>query len=282
MRRFERKLKKTKAEVLLINITGVLADCGWTYHRKAINEVFENKGIKIRDKQVVDTCGLPLYQQIVKLLNHKNVLAEWVKTFKSKPDQTIYNELNVAIATKILEVLNQEEYFLSDLKNRINKLFNKGYKVIFTTEYNKDTAKLIEDRLRESKYNFHKLYTYDDFNADYPHPLLCYKIAIDLNKFPIETFVRIGDTKYHNIEASYAGAWAVSTLTTGPFSGLDKIKLKKKGRLKSDKKIKAISKKLKRSGAHYTINTFDEIMWVLEDINYKLSKHELPNCLLYS
>ena len=280
MRRFKRKLKKIKAEVLLINITGVLADCGWTFHRKVIKEVFESKGIKIRDKQVVDTCGLPLCQQIIKLLNNKNVLAEWVKVFKSKPDQTTYNELNIAITTKILEVISQDEYFIPDVKNRINKLYKKGYKIILITEYNIDIAKLLEDRFREMEYNFHKIYTYDDFNADYPHPLLCYKIAIDLNKFPIETFVRIGDTKYHNIEAYYADAWAISTLTTGPFSGLDKIKLKKKGRLKSDKKIKAISKKLKRSGAHYTISTFDEIMWVLEDINYRLSKHELPNCLL--
>ena len=279
MRRHKIKLKKCSAEVLIINLTGVLTDCGWTYHHKAISEAFGNKGIKIKDKIIIDTCGLPVYQQIVKILNNKGILSEWIKNMKIKPDQNIYNELALAVNTKIIEAINQSDYIMFDLNKKLNKLFKKGYKIVLASEYSRDTSALIEEKLKENAFNFHKLYSYSDFKASYPHPFLCYQAATDFNIFPMESFIRVGDTQYHNLEAFYAGVWAVSILKTGVFSGLNKYKLKKKGILKSDKKIKSISKKLKKSGAHYTINTLDEIMWVIEDINYRLSRHELPNCL---
>lgn len=273
------KKKKGSAKVFLINLTGVLTDCGWTYHHKAVTEAFENKGIKIKDKLVVDTCGLPVHQQIAEIFKNKSFLSEWVKNVKIKVDENIYNELALLVNTKIKEAINQNDYIMFDLNKRVNKLFKKGYKIVFTSEYSRDISTLIEEKLRESAFNFYKLYSYYDFKTSYPHPFLCYQAAIDFTIFPMESFIRVGNTQYHNLEALYAGTWAVSVLKTGVFSGLDKYKMKKKGILKSDKKVKSISKKLKRSGAHYTINTFDEIMWVLDDINYRLSKHELPNFL---
>lgn len=280
MMRYKIKLKKRSVEVLVINLTGVLTDCGWVCHRKAIIEVFANKGVKIKDKYIVSTCGIPVEQQIIELLNNKNIFLEWMKQVKIKPGKNIYNELVLAVNEKIMDAANQKDYIMCDLNKRVNKLFNKGYKIVFTSEYNIDTSKLIEQKLKDNEFSFHKLYTYSDFTMPYPHPFIFYKAAIDFNVFPMESFIRVGDTLHHNLEAFYAGAWAVSILKTGVFSGLDKNKLKKKGILKSDKKAKTISKKLKKSGAHYTINGLDEIMWVIDDIEYKLSRHELPNYLL--
>ena len=279
MRRYKIKVKKSKVDVLLLNLLGTIVDCGYAYHNKAIDEVFASKGLKLKNKLIVDTCGLPIYCQIVKILGNKKIESEWLKINKSKPDQNTYRQLNEAVNSKILESLSKKDYIMTEFRDHVNKLFKKGYKIIFTSVYNSETTKLLENILKDNTFNFHKIYTYSDFNVAFPHPLLCYKVAIDFNIFPTERFIRVGDTKYHNLEAFYAGVWAVSILSTGVFSGIDKIKLKKKGTLKSDKKIKSISKRLKKSGAHYTIFTLDEIKWVIDDINYRLSHKDLPNCL---
>ena len=279
MRRYKIKVKKSKVDVLLLNLLGMIVDCGYAYHNKAIDEVFASKGLKLKNRLIIDTCGLPVYWQIVKILSNKKIESEWLKINKSKPDENIYRELNEAVYSKILENINKKEYVMTEFRDHINKLYKKGYKIILTTVYNAQIAEVLEKILKDNKFNFHKIYTCSDFNAPYPHPLLCYKVAIDFNIFPTERFVRIGDTKYHNVESIYAGAWAVNVLSTGVYSGIDKIKLKKKGAFKSDKKIKNISKSLKRSGAHYTIFTLDEIKWVIDDINYRLSHKDLPNCL---
>jgi phosphonoacetaldehyde hydrolase len=279
MRGYKIKVKKIKAEVLIFNLLGMIVDPGRIYHSESINEVFASKGLTIKDKVIADTCGLPVYWQIVKILANKNTQSEWLKINKTKPDQNTYDQLNEAVNSKILEFIYKKDYIEMEFRDRVNKLFKKGYKIIFTSDYNSETTKLIENILKENKFNFHKIYSYSDFKVAFPHPLLCYKVAIDFNIFPTEGFVRIGDTKYHNVEAFYAGAWAVSILSTGVFSEIDKTKLKKKGRLRSDKKIKSISKKLKKSGAHYTIFTLNEVKWVIDDINYRLSHGDLPNCL---
>jgi phosphonoacetaldehyde hydrolase len=273
------KLKKLKSTALIINITGILADCGWTYHRNAISEVFEERGIKLKDTYIVNTCGLPLNQQIRKIINNKNTLKEWIKQLKSKPNEDSINEISLAVNRKIISATDKEDYMIDEMVKRVNKLFKKGYIIALTSEYDRETSTVIENKLKSNKCNFHKLYTYNSYIAPFPHPFVCYQTAIDFNIFPMQTFLRVGDTQHHNLESFFAGTWSVSVLKTGVFSGLNKNRLKKRGILKIDKKSKSISKKLKKSGAHYTINTLDEIMWVIEDINYRLSRQELPSTL---
>src|SRR5262249_584672 len=78
--------------------------------------------------------------------------------------------------------------------------------------------------------------------------------AARLQRYPLSTFVKVGDTPADIDEGRNAGTWTVGVSETGN-SGRDE---------------------LERAGAHFVVDSVAEIGPTLDEIELRLSRHERP------
>jgi phosphonoacetaldehyde hydrolase len=105
---------------------------------------------------------------------------------------------------------------------------------------------------------------------------MCYLNAIQLQVFPFEAMVKIGDTVSDIKEGLNAGMWTVGLSQSGNELGLplDEIGALPPAELES--RLAAIAARFREAGAHYVVNGIWECREVVADIQRRLAKGDHP------
>ena len=114
-------------------------------------------------------------------------------------------------------------------------------------------------------------------NGARPKPFMVYRNLDLMNVHPIQSVVKVDDTVSGIGEALEAGCWGVGIARYSNYMDMDT--LEEAQSLPKDEIQRRLVKTrdiLQKAGAHYVINTFDELPGVVEEINLRLSKGERP------
>ena len=114
-------------------------------------------------------------------------------------------------------------------------------------------------------------------NGARPKPFMVYRNLDLMNVHPIQSVVKVDDTVSGIGEALEAGCWGVGIARYSNYMDMDT--LEEAQSLPKDEIQRRLVKTrdiLQKAGAHYVINTFDELPEVVEEINLRLSKGERP------
>ncbi len=110
----------------------------------------------------------------------------------------------------------------------------------------------------------------EDVGAGRPHPFMIFETAVRLQIYPLAGIVKVGDTVADIEEGLNAGTWAVGVVKTGNMLGLSKANLDSLPEAELASRLNAGRAELKQAGAHYIIDTLQELENVLEDIDLQL------------
>ena len=105
---------------------------------------------------------------------------------------------------------------------------------------------------------------------------MCIQNAVDLQIFPMEAIVKIGDTLPDIDEGLNASMWTIGLAATGNELGMtyDEYKNADPDVLKT--KLDRAYKRMAQTGAHYVVDAVTDIFPCLDDINARLARGEKP------
>ncbi|PIK55347.1 hypothetical protein BSL78_07771 [Apostichopus japonicus] len=89
-------------------------------------------------------------------------------------------------------------------------------------------------------------------------------------------FAKVDDTAGGITEGLTAGCWAVGVAKTGNYMAATEEQLAKMEKGEYSKKLQAAYDKLTQAGAHYVIDSINDLPGVIEDINRRLACGEKP------
>ena len=117
-------------------------------------------------------------------------------------------------------------------------------------------------------------------SSDVPHgrplPFMCYKNAIDLNIYPLEAMVKIGDTINDIEEGRNAGMWTVGVAQTGNEMGMTESQVNSLTQAERNRRVEHIKNRFKQSGAHYAVDGIWNCTRVVSEVNHRLTCGERP------
>jgi phosphonoacetaldehyde hydrolase len=105
---------------------------------------------------------------------------------------------------------------------------------------------------------------------------MCYLNAIQLQVYPLQAMVKIGDTVSDIHEGLNAGMWTIGLTRSGNLLGLSSDEA---GRLEPAtlaSRLHAAEDELKASGAHYTAEGIWAVLPIIEEISARLSAGDQP------
>ena len=116
----------------------------------------------------------------------------------------------------------------------------------------------------------------DDVPAGRPLPWMCYQNAMQLGVYPMQSMVKVGDTLVDIEEGLNAGMWTVGVSQTGNLLGRREEEINSLGAAELAAHNEAAAAELYRAGAHYVIDGIWGLPSVLDAINQRLLRGEMP------
>jgi phosphonoacetaldehyde hydrolase len=115
-----------------------------------------------------------------------------------------------------------------------------------------------------------------DVPAGRPEPWMCLVNAMRLGIYPMEAFVKVGDTLPDIEEGLNAGMWTVGLAKTGNELGLNEAEVAALAPEVLRAKLAVAYRRMRQTGAHYVVDAIADVPAVLEDINARLARGERP------
>lgn len=239
-------------------------------------DVFKTAGIRVPLPDVRQFMGLAKKEHARRLLELPDVTRQWEKKQGRQPNkedlELLYNDLEPAMVQAITRYSDP----IPGTLDFVQKAQTAGMKIGSTTGYARSMMDVLVPETRKKGYLPDCVVCSSDVPAGRPFPFMCYKNAIELEIYPLEAMLKIGDTVSDIEEGMNAGMWTAGVVQTGNEMGLTEIQANALNKSDRDHRTAGIKTKFKAAGAHYIVDGIWDAFRVVEEINHRLARGERP------
>ena len=260
----------------ILDWAGTTMDYGVYAPAVVFIEVYKRQGVEISMEEARGPMGAHKKVHIQKVSEMPAVAKRW-REIKGRPitsediDKMFedFIPLQLACLADYTKLIPGTLEVLADFKKRAMLSGS-------TTGY---TRAMVDINLREAqKQGYYPDNTIgsDEVPAARPYPYACWQNAIDLQVWPVEACVKIGDTLPDVGEGLNAGMWVIAIALTGNEVGLNEEEVKALDAEDRKRRLERARERLAMAGPHYIVDGIWDVPPIIDDINRRLSAGEKP------
>ncbi len=261
---------------LILDWAGTTMDYGCFAPAVVFIEVFKRKNVPITIEQAREPMGAHKKTHIRQITQIEAVAKNWEKVYGRRPNETDVEEMFEAFVPLQMDCLADYADMIPGTLDVIAEARKQGLKIGSTTGYTGDMMKILLAEAEKRGYVPDSTVCATDVPAGRPYPWMCFQNAINLQIFPMEAIVKVGDTLPDIAEGLNAGMWTIGLAKTGNELGLTEQDIAELDPDIYDLKIKRAYERMHQAGAHYVVDGIGDILPVFDDINARLARGERP------
>lgn len=241
-------------------------------------EVFRNQGVEITMEEAREPMGLRKDLHIKVLTEVPEIRERWKEVKGAHPDQGDVDAMFADFVPLQLECLPQYTTLLPGVAATIGQLQAEGIKIGSTTGFTRVMVDILEEAAAKQGYLPDAAVAGDEVvNGARPQPFMLYRNLDLMGVSPIQSVVKVDDTISGVGEALEAGCWGVGVARYSNYMNIDS--LDEVATLSEDEIERRVARTrgiLEQAGAHYVVDSLAELPEVIEDINTRLARGEMP------
>lgn len=266
-----------KVKAVILDWAGTVVDCGVYAPAIAFTEVFKNEGIDISMEEAREPMGTHKKVHIFKITEIESVRQKWFKKFGRYPNEAdverMYNNfipVQLACLQKYATMIEGAVETVDYLKQKMN------LKIGSTTGFTKAMVEVIRKSAEEDGYIPDAVVSADEVPQARPYPYMVWLNCLRLDVNPIQAVVKVDDTADGVSEGITAGCWSIGLARTGNYVALNEDEIARSTTEDYERKLRRSYTILANAGAHYVIDTINDLPPVIDDINRRLATGEKP------
>jgi phosphonoacetaldehyde hydrolase len=271
-----RKRYRGKLQAAILDWAGTTVDYGSFSPIRAMQQVFRQRGITVSDDEVRRDMGLLKKDHIRSLLHLQSVGDAWNQHYGRQASESDVEELYREFQPVQLARLEQDSDVIPGVAQAIERMRRRGLKIGSTTGYTRPMLEVLLKKAATQGYTPDCALVPDDVGGGRPMPWMCYEIAVQLKVYPLETFVKVGDTVADSEEGLNAGMWTVGVVRTGNMVGLTQEQFGALSPAERGRRLQAGRERLIYAGTHYVIDGVSDFDPVFDEIDARLERGERP------
>lgn len=259
-----------RLRAVIFDWAGTTVDFGSLAPTRTLQKVFEQFGVSLEESEARRDMGLPKRGHIARILSIDRVETAWKLSHGAGPVEADIDHVYERFVLLQLDCLAEYSSVIEDAAEAVEQVRSRDLRVGTTTGYTRAMLDLLVARSAREGFSPDISLSPEDVGAGRPHPFMIFENAVRLRVYPLAAIVKVGDTIADIQEGLNAGAWSVGVVKTGNMMGLSKADL---GALTEDdlaSRLDSARVQLEEAGAHYVIDTMDELEGVLDDIDLRL------------
>jgi phosphonoacetaldehyde hydrolase len=263
-------------KAVLLDWAGTTMDYGCMAPAVVFMEVYRRKGVNITIDQAREPMGAHKRVHIQQIAKIPAVAEQWKEIHRKPIAEEDIDALFADFIPLQLDCLADYADLIPGTLEAMADFRKRGLKVGSTTGYTHEMMVLLQDEAKKRGYVPDSTVCATDVPAGRPHPWMCLKNAFDLGIYPMEAFVKVGDTLPDIAEGLNAGMWTIGLAKTGNELGYMEKDLATLDPAVYDYRIKRAYTRMAQAGAHYVVDGIDEVPPLLDEINERLKRGERP------
>jgi phosphonoacetaldehyde hydrolase len=261
---------------VILDWAGTIVDYGSCAPAGVFIELFRRRGVPITMEQARAPMGAHKRDHVAAILAMPQAAAMWRelhgRTASDGDIQSIYEEL----IPLQLACLAQYADLIPGTLEAAAEFRRRGLKIGTTTGYNREMIQLLLAEAKRRGFEPDCAVSVDDVPAGRPHPWMCLQCALQLQVYPWEACVKIGDTAPDVHEGLNAGMWTVAVAKTGNEIGLPQDEVEALPPAELKQRLARAHERLAGAGAHYVVDGIADVPAVLDEIEARLRRGERP------
>ncbi len=262
--------------LVVFDWAGTMVDHGCMAPAGAFRELFRRHGVEATVAQARGPMGMHKRDHIATMLSMPDLSAQWEKVHGAPHTAADIEALFEEFIPMQLEALPPYCKLIPGVAGTVAELRAQGLKLGGTTGYNEAMMQLCAEAAAKEGYTPDLSIAGNMVPAGRPAPWMAVKVAMELNIYPFESIVKVGDTVTDIEEGLNAGMWTIGITRTGNEVGLSEAECEAMPPAQLEVLVRKAETKLLQAGAHYVCDGVADILPVIEEINLRLAQGEKP------
>lgn len=263
-------------QAVVFDWAGTVVDHGSKAPMGVFQRAFATFGVEISIDEARGPMGMAKRDHIAAVIRLPRIAAAWEAVHGHAPGEADIDRVYEVFVPLNIEVVTDFADLIPGAAETAARLREGGLKIGSTTGYTREIMAPLLPLAAAQGYAPDNLVCAGDLPAGRPTPLMMYRTFLDLNVWPAWRAVKVDDTEVGIEEGLNAGCWTVGVALTGNVFGLDAEETDALSNEAFEEMRAAAYGKLARAGAHFVIDSVDELPAVLDEIEGALARGERP------
>lgn len=256
----------SQIKAVIFDWAGTVVDYGCFAPMDAFMQAFEQAGVPITADEAREPMGLLKRDHIQAILTMERVKLAWNEKFNRNPQEVDIDQLYVLFEKTLMASLHSFTTPIPGVLDVIEELRAKGLKIGSTTGYTRDMMNVVAAGAKVASYVPDYLITSDEVKKGRPYPYMIFKNLIELEVYPPQAAVKVGDTVSDVLEGKNAGLWSVGVIKGSSELGLTQAEADGIPEEELQQLMQQVRLKFEKAGADYIIETMEELPAVIAQI----------------
>ena len=271
-----RRSYRGPVKAVLLDWAGTTLDYGCYAPAVVFVEVYKRRRVPISIDQARVPMGLMKKDHIRAISRMEEVSTEWQRVYGRKPGEDDVEGMFKEFVPLQLDCLADYAELIPGTLEAVDKFRKRGLKIGSTTGYTNPMMDILVDEAAKRGYKPDSTVCATDVPQGRPSPFMCLQNMINLQVFPPEAVVKIGDTLPDIDEGLNAGMWTIGLAKTGNEMGLNEDEIDRLDPEVYQARLDRAYKRMAQSGAHYVVDGIWDCDSLIDDINARLTRGERP------
>jgi phosphonoacetaldehyde hydrolase len=261
---------------VILDWAGTTVDFGSLAPVAALQRVFEASGVAITIAEAREHMGVLKRDQIRSICAGPRVREAWTSLHGHAPAEADVERLFSGFLPRQAQILAEFSAPIPGVRETVQAWKAAGLRIGSTTGYTRELLDVVIPVAVQLGYSPDASVTPDEVGAGRPKPFMCYRNAILLGAYPLWRCIKIGDTPADIAEGINAGMWTIGITSTGNEVGLSRNDWEALQPEEQTKRERHATRRLTQAGAHFTAPSLAECTAILDEIELRLAKGEMP------
>jgi phosphonoacetaldehyde hydrolase len=255
-----------KIEAIVFDWAGTMIDYGCFAPLEAFLEIFRKRNVDITIEEAREPMGMLKIEHIRTLCEMPRIREEWVNVYGTAPTEQDVIDMNNDFESILFEILPNFTTPIPGAIELVSRLRARGIKIGSTTGYTKAMMDIVAPGAKENGYEPDCYFTADDVKAGRPYPWMCYENAMELNVYPMNRMIKVGDTTTDMKEGKNAGMWTVGVILGSSELALSEEEVAQLDGNEREQRMEAVKNRLLAAGADFVIDRIGDLEKVIDQI----------------
>ena len=267
-----------KVKALILDWSGTTADAYVLAPAVVFVDVFRKHGVEISMAEARGPMGLRKDLHIKALTEVPEIAARWEGVHGKRPGQEEVDAMFVDFVPMQLACLREYTALLPGVAETTQRLQAEGIKIGSSTGFIRPMVDILEEDAKKQGYVPDASVAGDEVvHGARPKPFMVYRNLDLLDVHPVQSVVKVDDTVSGVGEALEAGCWGVGVARYSNYMDIDSLEHEKSlSEAEMQRRLAFTRETLRKAGAHYILDTINELPEVIEDVNARLARGEKP------
>ncbi len=264
-------------KLVVFDWAGTTMDYGCYAPAVVFMEVFKRRGVEITMEQARRPMGLKKVDHIRAISQQDEVAELWHAAHdRACTEEDVQEMFEKDFRPLQIECIGRYTKLIPGTVETVKELRGRGIKIGSTSGYFTEAMEINYREAEKQGYVPDCSVCASDVPAGRPEPWMVIGNMQQLRIFPPEAVIKVDDTKPGIEEGLNASVWTVGLSRSGNEVGLNEEEIAALPEDVARRKIARADEGLRKTGAHYVVETIAEIPAVIDDVDARLSRAERP------